>query len=104
MALALGSLLAFRRNRPLLAALLGSVAVTVRPLMIFVLVGTGLVLLYRKRFREFLLALAIGVGIGILYAAPLARYFGDPLLTLHTYTTRDYGGAKVGGPHGRLFG
>jgi hypothetical protein len=23
---------------------------------------------------------------------------------LHTYTTRDYGGAKVAGPHGRLFG
>jgi hypothetical protein len=104
MAMALGSLLAFRRNRPLLAALLGSVAVTVRPLMIFVLVGIGLVLLYRKRFREFLVALAIGVGMGILYAAPLARYFGDPLLTLHTYTTRDYGGAKVAGPHGRLFG
>jgi len=104
LALALGSLLAFRRNRPLLAALLGSVAVTVRPLMIFVLVGIGLVLLYRKRFREFLFALAIGVGIGILYAAPLARYFGDPLLTLHTYTTRDYGGAKVAGPHGHLFG
>jgi hypothetical protein len=104
MALALGALLAFRRKRPLLAALLGSGAVTVRPLMIFVLVGIGLVLLYRKQFREFLLVFAIAIAIGILYAAPLARYFGDPLLTLHTYTMRDYGGAKVAGPHGHLFG
>ena len=72
--------------------------------MIFVLVGIGLVLLYRKQFREFLLVLTIAMAIGILYAAPLALYFGDPLLTLHTYTTRDYGGAKVAGPHGHLFG
>ena len=44
----LASLLAFRRDRILLAALLGSLAVTVRPLMIFVLVGIGLVLLYES--------------------------------------------------------
>lgn len=104
MSLTLGSLLAFRRNRPLLAALLGSLAVTVRPLMIFGLVGIGLALLLRKRFREFWAATAVGIAVGILYAAPLARYFGDPLLTLHTYTTRDYGGAKTTGPHGHLFG
>ena len=35
---------------------------------------------------------------------PLARYFGDPLLTVHSYTSRDYGAAKVVGPHGHLFG
>jgi hypothetical protein len=35
---------------------------------------------------------------------PLARYFGDPWLTVHTYTSRDYGAAKVAGPHGHLFG
>lgn len=71
MALALGSLLAFRRNRVVLAALLGSVAVTVRPLMIFVLVGIGLVLLYRRRLGAFVYALAIGLAIGALYAWPL---------------------------------
>lgn len=48
LALGLASLLAFRRDRILLAALLGSLAVTVRPLMIFVLVGIGLVLLYES--------------------------------------------------------
>jgi hypothetical protein len=36
--------------------------------------------------------------------SPLARYFADPLLTVHTYTTRDYGGGGVKGPHGHLFG
>jgi hypothetical protein len=104
LALGLGSLLAFRRDRTLLAALLGSLGVTVRPLMIFVLVGIGSVLLYRRRFRAFLTALAIALAIGILYAFPLAHYFGDPLLTVHTYTTRDYGGGGVRGPHGHLFG
>lgn len=77
---------------------------TVRPLMIFVLVGIGLVLLYRRKFRAFLIAFGIGLAIGTLYALPLARYFGDPLLTVHTYTTRDYGAAGVKGPHGHLFG
>jgi hypothetical protein len=72
--------------------------------MIFVLVGIGLVLLYRRKFRAFLAALAIGLVIGVLYALPLARYFGDPLLTVHWYTTRDYGGAGLRGPHGHLFG
>lgn len=100
----LASLLAFRRDRILLAALLGSLAVTVRPLMIFVLVGIGLVLLYRRKFRAFLIAFGIGLAIGTLYTLPLARYFGDPLLTVHTYTTRDYGAAGVKGPHGHLFG
>ncbi len=103
-ALALGALLAFRRNRFFLAAVLGSVAVTVRPLMIFVLIGIGLVLLYRKEFRSFFVALGTGLGVGVLYILPLIHYFRDPLLTVHSYTTRDYGGGGIAGPHGRLFG
>ncbi len=103
-ALGLGSLLAFRRDRVMIAALLGSLAVTVRPLMIFVLVGIGLVLLYRKRISAFFAALGIGMATGFFYTLPLARYFSDPLLTVHTYTTRDYGGGGIRGPHGHLFG
>ena len=104
MALGLGAFLAFRRNRVFFAALAGSVAVTVRPLMIFVLVGIGLVLLYRKEFKRFLLATCTGLVVGVLYILPLARYFGDPLLTVHSYTGHDYGGGGIAGPHGHLFG
>jgi hypothetical protein len=103
-ALGLGALLAFRRDRIFFSALLASIAVTVRPLMIFVLVGIGLVLLYRKKFGSFFIALATGLVIGILYTLPLAHYFGDPLLTVHSYTMRDYGGGGIKGPHGHLFG
>jgi hypothetical protein len=104
LALGLGAFLAFRRNRVFLAALLASLSVTVRPLMIFVLVGIGLVLLSRKKFGFFFLALGTSLAVGTLYVLPLARYFGDPLLTVHSYTTRDYGGGGVAGPHGHLFG
>ena len=60
--------------------------------------------MYRKQFRDFLIALGIGLSVGTLYVLPLAIYFGDPLYTLHTYTSRDYGAAKLVGPHGHLFG
>jgi hypothetical protein len=49
LALGLGSLLAFRRDRIVFSALLASLAVTVRQLMFFVLVGIGLVLLMGKK-------------------------------------------------------
>ncbi|MGH9530063.1 MAG: hypothetical protein ACRD2S_09125 [Terriglobales bacterium] len=104
LALGFGAFWAFRRGHPLLAALLGSLATTVRPLMFFTLVGIGIALLYKKRYGKFLGALAIGLAIGILYVWPLAHYFGDPLLTVHSYTSRDYGAANVSGPHGHLFG
>lgn len=103
-ALGLGAFLLFRQDRIFVAALVGSLAVTVRPLMIFVLIGIGLVLLFRKRYASFFVALGTGAAIGVAYMLPLARHFGDPLLTVHSYTTRDYGAAKVVGPHGHLFG
>jgi hypothetical protein len=104
LALGLGALLAFRQNRVFLSALLGSLSVTVRPLMVFVLVGIGLVLLCRKKFASFFVALGTGLVIGFLYILPFAYYAGDPLLTVHSYTTRDYGGGGIAGPHGHLFG
>lgn len=102
--LVLGAMLMFRSQRLWLAGLLGSFAVTVRPLMIFVLVGIGLVLLGRRQIKAFLLVLVTALAIGILYTLPLARYLGDPLLTVHSYTRRDYGGGGIAGPHGHLFG
>jgi len=104
MALGLGAFWSFRRERPLLAALLGALATTVRPLMFFTLLGIGIALLYQRRYAKFTGALILGLGVGLLYAWPLAHYFGDPLLTAHSYTSRDYGAANVSGPHGQLFG
>jgi hypothetical protein len=104
LALGLGALLAFRRNRAFVAALLASFSVIVRPLMIFVLVGIGIVLLYRRQFRSFFVALATGLAIAAVYVLPLARSYGDPLLTVHSYTLHDYGGGGIKGPHGHLFG
>jgi hypothetical protein len=103
-ALGMGAFWSFRRGYPLLAALLGALATIVRPLMFFILVGIGIALLQQKRYAKFVGALALGLGIGLLYAWPLAHYFGDPLLTAHSYTSRDYGALSVVGPHGRLFG
>ncbi len=104
LALGMGAFWMFRRRKNFIAVTLGSFAVTVRPLMIFVLIGIGIVLLYRKQFRAFLGAMGTGLFIGVLYVLPLAIYFGDPLLTVHSYTSRDYGAANVVGPHGHLFG
>jgi hypothetical protein len=103
-ALGIGAFISFRRGNTILAALLGSLATTVRPLMFFVLVGVGLACLLRKRYANFFGALALGLAIGLLYVWPLVHYYGDPLLTVHSYTSRDYGAAKLVGPHGQLFG
>lgn len=103
-ALGLAAFWSFRRDHALRATLLASLATTVRPLMFFALVGIGITLLLQKRYAKFLAALGTGLAIGLLYAWPLAHYFGDPLLTVHSYTTRDYGGANATGPHGHLFG
>jgi hypothetical protein len=103
-ALGMGAFWSFRRGHPLLAALLGALATTVRPLMFFTLLGVGIALLCQKRYAKFIGALVLGLTIGLLYVWPLAHYFGDPLLTAHSYTSRDYGAANVTGPHGHLFG
>jgi hypothetical protein len=77
-ALGIGAFWSFRRGNVLLAALLGSLATTVRPLMFFVLVGIGVALLCQKRYANFFGALTVGLATGLLYVWPLAHYFGDP--------------------------
>ena len=84
-ALLFGSFLAIRRERWLLAAVLAALTTITRPLGVFLLVGIGLTLLCRRDWRRFALATAIGLIIGTLYLIPLARYFHDPLATVHSY-------------------
>jgi hypothetical protein len=84
-ALLFASFLAVRRQHWGWAALLAALATVVRPLGIFALVGIGLVLLYRRQYRTLVTATVISALIGVLYVWPLARYFGDPIATVHSY-------------------
>ncbi len=79
--------LAIRRGHWWLAALLASLATTVRPLGICALLAIGLVLLYRKEYRFFCFALLTGLLVGTLYILPLRIYLHDSLATVHSYQT-----------------
>lgn len=89
MALVLGSFLAARRQRWLLAALLASFSTVVRPMGIFALLGIGLVLLYRKEYRRLAMAVAVGLIIGVLYILPMKIYLHDPLANVAGYGQSD---------------
>lgn len=80
-----GAFLALRRDRYLLAAFLASLSTVVRPLGIFCLIAIGFMLLVRREYKRFALAVLIGAIVGGLYALPLARHFDDPLATVHSY-------------------
>lgn len=96
-ALLFGSFLAVRKGRWWLAALLASLATTVRPLGMFALVGIGLCLLWKRDFRRLIPAVATGLAIGILYALPLAKQFGDPLATVRSYSSPQWQGGWLFG-------
>jgi hypothetical protein len=91
-ALLLGSFLALRRGRWVIAAVLGSLATVVRPFGVFALVGLGIHLLYRRRFRDCAIATAIGLFIGALYTWPLMHYLGSPLANVASYQKSDWHG------------
>jgi hypothetical protein len=103
-ALGMGAFWHFRQGRVLFAVLLASLATIVRPLMFFVLVGIGIALLLKKSYGAFIKAIAVSLATAFLYLWPLWHFFGDPFLTIHSYTSRDYGAATLAGPHGHLFG
>jgi hypothetical protein len=96
-ALLFGAFLAVRKNRWALAALMASLATTVRPLGFFALLGIGLFLLWKRDFRRLLPAVAIGLTVGILYAIPLAKQFSDPLATVHSYQSAQWQGGWLFG-------
>jgi len=95
--LLLGSFLCVRRERWLTAALLASLATVVRPLGLFVLLGIGIALLWRREFKKLAVATSIGLTIGFLYAFPLAHYFGDALATVNSYHSKDWQGGWLFG-------
>jgi hypothetical protein len=84
-ALLFASFLMIRKERWLWAALLASLATITRPLGVFLLVGIGLVLLFRRQWRALALASLIGLVVGTLYVLPLKLYLHDSLATVHSY-------------------
>lgn len=94
MALVLGSFLAARRKRWLLASLLAALSATVRPMGVFALVGIGLVLLFRKNYVPLAGAVFIGVAIGVLYAIPIKIWKGSALANVAGYSQVDKNGGQ----------
>jgi hypothetical protein len=92
-ALIFGSFLAVRRGRWMLATVLASLATICRPLGFIGLLAIAVSLLWKREPLKCLLATAMGLAIGVLYALPLALYFGSPLANIHGYD-----------PDGSLFG
>ena len=95
--LLLAAFLAVRQQRWLLAALLASLATTVRPLGIFALVGIGLSLLWKRDLRRFAAASAIGLGVGFLYSLPLFLHFGNALANVSSYHSKEWAGGWLFG-------
>ncbi len=96
-ALLFASFLAVRKQRWWLAALLAALATVVRPLGIFALLAIGLLLLWKREYRNLALSVAIGVVVGILYALPLAMKTGDALATVHSYHSPEWQGGWLFG-------
>ncbi len=95
----LGSFLALRRDRWLLAAVLGALATVVRPFGVFALLGLGIELLYRRRLRDAAVATGAALGIGALYTWPVKHYLGNPFGNVALYQQNDWhGGLPFGVP------
>jgi hypothetical protein len=92
LALLLGSFLALRRDRWLLASVLGALATVVRPFGVFALIGLGIELLYRRRVRDAAVATGVAVAIGALYAWPVKHYLGNPFGNVALYQQNDWHG------------
>lgn len=89
-ALIFGAFLAFRNERYVTAALFAALSTVVRPLGILCLLAIGVVLMYRRQYKNFLLAFLVGSAVGAAYMIPLATHFGDPLATVHSYEGGQY--------------
>ncbi len=91
-ALILAAFLALRRGKWAWSAVFAALATIVRPYGLFALVGLGIQLLWKRRFRECIYAALIALLIGALYAWPLAHYFGNPLANVASYQHNDWHG------------
>jgi Gpi18-like mannosyltransferase len=95
MALICVAFYAARRDRVYLATILASLATTVRPVGIFVLLGIGAALVLQRRFKECVFATLIGLAIGILYIVPIGIIYGNPFANVNSYQTYDWAGGRL---------
>jgi hypothetical protein len=98
LSLLFGTFIAVRNNYWLMGTLLASVSTVVRPMGLFALFAIGVVLLWRREFRTFVLASLVGLTVGGLYIVPLAIYFGNPLANMGSYQTDWDNGIPIGWP------
>ncbi len=85
MCLLFASFLAARSERWKIAALLASLATTVRPVGLFALVAFAAVLAMRRNYRQLIVITLIGLGIGLLYVVPLWALLGTPFTNFISY-------------------
>ncbi len=83
--------LAARSNRAVLAALFGSLATVVRPVGVIALVAFGVVLLARRKWRDFVLTVVVSASVGVLYLLAVRAVTGDALISFCLYS-HDWGG------------
>jgi len=87
-----GAFLAARSERWLTAALLASLATTVRPLGLLALVALAAALVWRREFRTLALAVAAGLIVGGCYVLPFALALGNPLVNVQAYRSEAWAG------------
>ncbi len=92
MACLLGAFLAVRKERWLTAALLASLATTVRPLGLFALIALAVELARRRKISTLGLAVAVGLIVGALYVLPFLHAYGNPLVNVQAYRSEAWAG------------
>jgi hypothetical protein len=83
--LVFGSFFMARQERWLVAALLASVATIVRPVGLIAVGSLGLVLVYRRLFRELAAIGVVAALVALTYVVPQWMFLGDPLASYHGY-------------------
>jgi len=94
-ALLFAAFLCTRKERWIWAAILAALASVVRPIGVFGLLAVGLVLLFRRDYRKFLICTGAGAVVGALYLVPFWLYLNDALYQVHRYQTSDWHSGRV---------
>jgi hypothetical protein len=84
--LLLGSWLAFRSSRALMASVFASLATTVRPVGVFALCAFAFALILQRDWRRLVMSICIAAGIGLAYLEWVQMVTGDPFINFRLYS------------------